>query len=163
MLEAKDADGNQVPHYRRSVHTLEKRGGHWVVVASAGAQLSDGDVLRFLERDWAAADVARDASWIEKNYHDDFVGISSRTGKFNSKADDIADVKTSKNTITSAKVSDLDVRMAGDVAIITGTYHSTGKDEKGADFSRHIAYTDVWKKQNGRWLVWSSQGTTVAP
>lgn len=161
-IEFKNAQGKLVPFYRRSMHTLEKRNGQWQVVATLAAPMNDADVLRYLERDWAAADVARDASWIEKNYAEDFVGISSRTGKFSSKADDLADLKTNKNVTTSARVSDVNVRREGDVAVVTGHYHASGKDEKGADFARHIAFTDVWKKTDGRWQVWSSQGTQVA-
>lgn len=157
----KDAAGKPQSWYRRSMHTLEKRNGHWVVVSTLGAPMHPADVLRYLERDWAAADVSGDAGWIENNYADDFVGVSSRTGKFTSKAEDIADAKASKSDTTAARVSDLNVRMSGDVAVVTGEYHAAGKDEKGANFARHVAFTDVWKKQDGRWLVWSSQGTSI--
>ena len=158
----KDPAGKPQSGYRRSVHTLEKRDGQWLVVSTMGSPLHPSDVLRYLERDWAAADVSGDPSWIEHNYADDFVGVSSRTGKFSSKADDIADMKTSKNDTTVARVTNMDVRMSGDVALVTGEYHATGTDEKGANFTRHIAFTDAWKKQDGRWLVWSSQGTPIA-
>lgn len=161
-MEYKNAQGNLVPFYRRSMHTLEKRNGQWQVVATLAAPMNDADALRYLERDWAAADVARDASWIEKNYAEDFVGVSSRTGKFSSKADDLADQKTNKNVTTAARVADVNVRREGDVAVVTGEYFASGKDDKGADFARHIAFTDVWKKKDGRWLVWSSQGTPIA-
>ena len=161
-MEYKNAQGNLVPFYRRSMHTLEKRNGQWQVVATLAAPMNDADALRYLERDWAAADVARDASWIEKNYAEDFVGVSSRTGKFSSKADDLADQKTNKNVTTAARVADVNVRREGDVAVVTGEYYANGKDDKGADFARHIAFTDVWKKKDGRWLVWSSQGTPIA-
>lgn len=163
VLPYKDAAGKPQSWYRRSIHTLEKRNGQWVVVGTLGGPMHDSDVLRYLERDWAAADVAKDASWIENNYADDFVGVNARTGKFSSKADDIADAKTSKNVTAAASVSDLDVRKEGDVAVVTGEYHSNGKDEKGADFTRHLAFTDVWKKKDGRWLVWSSQATAITP
>lgn len=159
----KDAAGKPQSAYRRSIHTLEKRNGQWVVVGTLAGPMHDSDVLRYLERDWAAADVAKDASWIENNYADDFVGVNARTGKFSSKADDIADAKTSKNVTAAASVSDLDVRKEGDIAVVTGEYHSNGKDEKGAAFTRHLAFTDVWKKKDGRWLVWSSQATAIAP
>lgn len=157
----KDDVGKPQSWYRRSVHTLEKRNGQWVVVATMAAPMHDSDVLRYLERDWAAADVAKDASWIENNYADDFVGVSARSGKFSSKAEDLADVKTNKATTLAASVSDLAVRKEGDVAVVTGEYHANGKDEKGVDFTRHLAFTDVWKKKDGRWLVWTSQGTLI--
>ena len=52
--------------------------------------------------------------------------------------------------------------MHGDVAVVTGEYHSTGTDKDGKPYDRRIAFTDTWKKVDGRWLVWASQGTQIA-
>ena len=161
VLELKGADGKEMTGYRRAVHTLEKRDGHWVVVATLASRLSHGDVLRYLELDWAVADVKADASWIEKNYAEDFRGVSSRTGKSSSKADDLADAKAAKAKTATAKISGMEVSMHGDVAVVTGEYHATGTDKEGKAYDRNIAFTDTWRKEDGRWLVWASQGTLI--
>jgi ketosteroid isomerase-like protein len=161
VFTGKDANGKAWTNYRRSLHTLEKRGGRWQVVATLNTRLSDGDVLRYLELDWAAADVSGSAEWIEANYADDFSGVSSRTGKFSSKAEDLADAKAPKYKTKTASVHDMGVRMHGDVAVVTGEYRSTGTGPDGKAYDRRIAFTDTWKKVDGRWLVWASQGTQI--
>lgn len=162
VFEGKDKHGKPWTNQRRAVHTLEKRDGRWQVVATITTRLGDGDVLRYLEMDWAKADVDGLASWIEANYADDFIGVSSRTGKFSSKAEDLADAKAQKYKTSAASAHDMDVRMHGDVAVVTGEYHSTGTGPEGA-YNRRIAFTDTWKKVDGRWLVWASQGTAITP
>lgn len=161
VFSGKDASGKPWSSQRRAVHTLEKRDGRWQVVATIATRLGDGDMLRYLELDWAAADLSGPAAWIEHNYADDFSGVSSRTGKFSSKAEDLADARAAKIKTNSAQLRDMNVRVSGDAAVVTGEYHSTGTDAKGAAFDRRIAFTDTWKKVDGRWLVWASQGTLI--
>jgi ketosteroid isomerase-like protein len=152
-------DGREKTTYSRSVHFLEKRAGNWQVVSTAGNPLGDAAVLLYMEREWNDADMARDYAWHERNYSDDFSGISSRTGALSTKSEDIASSK--KATLASARLSDLDVRVEGDNAVVTGINHVTGKDDKGAAFDRKIRFTDTFVKRDGRWLVWATQGTTI--
>lgn len=161
VFSGKDAQGKPWSNQRRAVHTLEKRDGRWQVVATIATRLGDGDLLRYLELDWVAADIAGPAAWIEQNFAEDFSGVSSRTGKFSSKAEELADARAAKMKTNSAQLRDMDVRVSGDAAVVTGEYHSTGTDAKGAAFDRRIAFTDTWKKVDGRWLVWASQGTLI--
>jgi ketosteroid isomerase-like protein len=152
-------DGKEKTAYTRSVHFLEKRGDRWQVVSNAGNPLNDAAVLLYMEREWNDADLARDFAWHERNYSDDFTGISSRTGALSDKGEDIASSKTS--TLKSADLSDLDVRVEGDTAVVTGINHVKGTDAKGAAFDRKVRFTDTFVKRDGRWLVWATQGTTI--
>lgn len=154
-------EGKEETFWTRSVHFLEKRSGKWLVVGNAGNSLDEYATLDYIERDWATADVKRDAGWYEKNFADDYSGISSLTGKLSTKAEDIADVKTGKSVTESADISDLNIRIEGNAAIVTGVYHTKGKDEKGQAFDRKIRYTDTFVKRDGRWQVWASQGTPI--
>jgi ketosteroid isomerase-like protein len=113
-----------------------------------------------MEREWNDADLARDYAWHERNYSDDFSGISSRTGALSTKSEDIASSK--KGTLTSAKLSELDVRVEGNTAVVTGINHVTGTDDKGAAFDRNVRFTDTFVKRDGRWLVWATQGTSIS-
>jgi len=155
------ADGKERNIYTRSVHFLEKRGGDWKVVSDAGGPLNDGGQLLYLEMEWSDADQKGDLAWFERNFADDYYGVSSVTGKINTKAEDIADMKNRKEVIDSAVASDMDVRVEGDTGIVTGIYQQKGKDEKGQSFDRRIRYTDVYVKRDGRWLVVASQGTLI--
>ena len=70
-------------------------------------------------------------------------------------------MKTSKAVLDSLELSDLDARVEGNVAIITGINHVRGKDDKGAAFDRRTRFTDTFIKRDGRWLVWATQGTLI--
>ena len=152
-------DGKEHTSYSRSVHVLEKRGDRWQVVSNAGHALSDSAVLAYLERDWNQAEMKQDAAWFQRMLADDYAGVDGRTGKVSTKAEDIAGFKTT--TVDSARLSDLDVRLKGDTAVVTGMTHNKGKDDKGAAFDRKIRFTDVWVKRDGKWQVVSSHGTDV--
>jgi hypothetical protein len=84
--------------------------------SSATPETRSGDsaVLLYMEREWNDAELARDYAWHERNYSDDFSGISSRTGALSNKSEDIASSK--KATVTSADLSEMDVRVEGDTA-----------------------------------------------
>ena len=155
-------DGKEQTFYSRSVHFLEKRGGEWRVVSDAGSgALSDAQQLLYMEMEWSDADQRGDAAWFERNLAEDYYGVSSRTGKLNTKAEDVADIKNRKDVIESAVSSDMQVHMEGNTGIVTGVYQMKGRDEKGQAFDRRIRYTDVYVKREGRWLAVASQGTPI--
>ena len=155
------ADGKEQTSYSRSVHFLEKRGGEWRVVSDAGGPLNDAGQLLYMEMDWSDADKRGDTAWFERNLADDYFGISSTTGKLNSRSDDVAEMKNRKEVFDSAVASDMQVRVEGNTGIVTGIYHLKGRDDKGQPFDRRIRYTDIYAKKDGRWQVIGSQGTLV--
>jgi ketosteroid isomerase-like protein len=154
-------DGKEQHFYTRSAHFLEKRGGEWKVVSDAGGPLNDGGQLLYMEMEWADADQKGDLAWFERNLADNFSGISSRTGKLTTKADEIADIKNRKDVFTSVAASDMQVRVEGNTGVVTGVYHMQGRDEKGQPLDRRIRYTDVYVKRDGRWLALAAQGTLI--
>ena len=154
-------DGREQHFYTRSAHFLEKRGGEWKVVSDAGGPLDDAGQLLYMEMEWAEADQRGDVAWFERNFADNYSGISSRTGKLMTKADEIADIKNRKDVFTSVTASDMQVRLEGDTGVVTGIYHMRGRDEKGQPVDRRIRYTDVYVKRGGRWLALAAQGTLI--
>lgn len=154
-------DGKPWSTQRRSVHMLEKRGGAWQVVSNAGHALDDAGELLYLEHDWNDADIRGDAAWFERNFAGDYSGVSSRTGKLSGKAEEIADLKAAKRKTNWAQLSDLDARVDGKAAVVTGINHVKGTDDKGQAFDRRIRFTDTFIKRDGEWRVWASQGTLV--
>jgi ketosteroid isomerase-like protein len=154
-------DGRERHFYTRSAHFLEKRGGEWKVVSDAGGPLGDEGQLLYLEMAWAEADQKGDLAWFERNLADNFSGISSRTGKLTTKAEEIADIKNRKDVFTSVAASDMEVRVEGNTGVVTGVYHMKGRDERGQPVDRRIRYTDVYVKRDGRWLALASQGTLI--
>lgn len=154
-------DGKEQTSYSRSVHILEKRGGEWRVVSDAGGPLNDAGQLLYMEMDWSEADKKGDTAWFERNFANDYFGISSLTGKLNTKADDVAEIKSRKEVYDSAVASDMRVRVEGNTGVVTGIYHLKGKDDKGQPFDRRIRFTDIYLKKDGRWQVIGSQGTPI--
>ena len=154
-------DGKDHHSYTRSAHFLEKRGGEWKVVSDAGGPLNDAGQLLYMEMEWAEADQKGDLAWFERNLADNYSGISSRTGRLMTKADEIADIKNRKDVFTTVAASDMQVRVEGDTGVVTGVYHMKGRDEKGQPVDRRIRYTDVYVKRDGRWLALAAQGTLM--
>ena len=155
------AGGKEQTVWSRTVHFLEKRGGKWQVVTDAGNRLDEYATLRYMEMDWNTADVNRDFSWFEQNYAADYSGISSRTAKIQTKAEEIAGFKDDKNRTKSAELSEMNIRIDGNTAVVTGVNHVKGRDEKNQPFDYRVRFTDTFIKRDGRWLVWATQGTRI--
>jgi len=153
--------GKPETFYTRSVHFLEKRGGKWQVVSNAGGGLDDYTVLWYLEQDWNDAGPKRDKVWFERNYAEDFSSVGSTSGKLLNKAEDIADTMNDKGTMESAETTDMNIRLNGNTAIVTGIFRTKGKDDKGIAYDRKIRFTDTWVKRDGRWQAWATAGSII--
>lgn len=146
--------------YSRSVHVLEKRGGKWQVVSNAGHSLDDSQIIWYLEQDWNNALMKRDRAWFDKYYASDFSGISSTSAKLSNKADEISEIVGDRG-LEVAETTDMNIRVEGNMAIVTGIFRTKGKDDKGVAYDRRARYTDTWIKRDGRWQAWASQGTIL--
>ena len=154
-------DGKEQTFYTRSVHFLEKRGSDWRVVSDAGGPLSDEGQLLYMEREWNDADRKHDAAWFERNYSNEATDISSRTGALSTKAQVVAAVRDDKTQMDAMELSDMNVRVEGNTAVVTGINHVRGRDDKGEAFDRRYRFTDVFVKRDGRWLIMATQGTQI--
>jgi ketosteroid isomerase-like protein len=151
--------GKPETFYTRSVHVLEKRGGKWQVVSNAGNGLDDFDVIYYLEQDWNDAVWKADKKWFENNFASDFTSISGSTGKLTNKTEEIADV--GKDKMDLVETTNVNIRIEGNTAVVTGIFRTKGTDAKGAAFDNKVRYTDTWIKRDGKWLAWASQGTPI--
>ena len=156
-----NVSGKEQTSYSRSIHILEKRGDRWQVVSNAGHSLSDAGILLYMEQEWNDAGLTRNVTWFERNFAHDYTGVSSRTGALTSKMEEIEDLKNSKRTLESLELSDRNVRVEGNMAVVVGVNHVKGRDENGKPFYRRYRYTDTFIKRDGRWLVWATQGTLI--
>lgn len=148
--------------YSRAVHFLEKRAGRWQVVSSTGHALGDAAILTYMENEWNEAIKNRNAAWYERNYADDATFINAR-GVLETKAEHIASVRTDPRVVESLELSDLNVRVDGDVAVVTGVNRWRGRDEQGRPMDRRVRFTDTFIRRDGRWLVFAAQSTRVEP
>lgn len=155
--------GKEETFWTRSVHILEKRGGKWQVVSNAGNGLDEYDMLGYMEMDWNNAYKTRDAAWFERNYASGMSEVDGADGKMMGKKAAIAAMIADKSVVESVVIEGLDSRIEGNTAIVTSVVHSKGRNEKGEAFDRRTRYTDTFIKRDGRWMVWASQGTRIAP
>ncbi len=153
--------GNEETFWTRSVHFLEKRGGKWQVVGNAGNSLDESAVLGYMELDWNTADRNKDMSWFERNFAADYSSISSRTAKIATKTEDLAGMKTDQSVTEWNDLSNMNIRIDGNTAVVTGVVHSKGRDDKNQPFDRRVSFTDTFIKRDGRWQVWATQGTRI--
>jgi ketosteroid isomerase-like protein len=154
-------NGRPQTSYTRSVHVMEKRGGRWQVVGNAGHPLTDANVVLYMENDWNEAARKKDVAWFERNYADDATHVMARMPGLQTKADVIASTKVDKSVVESIELLEPNVRVDGNVAIVTGVNRVRGRDEQGRPFDRRVRFTDTFIKRDGRWQVWASQGTVI--
>ena len=153
--------GKEETFWTRSVHMLEKRGGKWQVVGNAGNNMDDAAMLGYMEMDWNTADRTKDMDWFGKNFAADYSSVSSRTAKIATKTEDLAEMKLDKSVTEWNDLSDMNIRVDGNTAVVTGVVHSKGRDDKNQAFDRRTSFTDTFIKRDGRWQVWATQGTRI--
>jgi ketosteroid isomerase-like protein len=153
--------GKPETFWTRSVHFLEKRGGKWQVVSNAGHDMNDYMILGYMEQDWNNAALKHDKAWFDSNYATDYSSISSGSATLMNKEEDIADTMKGAGGESWNELSDLNIRVDGNMAIVTGINHVKGKDDKGVAYDRKIRFTDTWIKRDGRWQAWATQGTRL--
>jgi ketosteroid isomerase-like protein len=125
------------------------------LVSGQGQQATDSDAVATvtkIENDAIKAVLANDSSFYEKFLASDYTGGTSR-GTWDTKASTLADMKDTKNNKTNSQnLTDLKVRVHGDVAI--ATYRSTyDAVVRGEHYARTVLCTDVLQQQNGGWKL----------
>ncbi len=118
--------------------------------------------LKDMENRWAAAYLKHDSVTVEPMIAADFVGVNPK-GKIQSRRAMLSDLKSNKDTYTSAKNEKLDVRRYGnDVAVAVGTYRERGTGKDGKAFDRTYRFTDTWMDRAGKWQCIASQLSLVS-
>ena len=108
-----------------------------------------------VERNAANAFTKHDVVALNSIFADD-VNVISATGAVLNKQQLLQAVQN----VNSATVSDMQVRIEGYIAIVTGTELETGKDDNGV-YSNKLRFTDVLEKTKGIWKIIASQATAV--
>jgi len=109
-------------------------------------QENDRATLEKLNHEYVKSVQDKDVAWFDENLSQDFMNTASDGS--------LADRKTFLDQIRKgtgvSKISEEDVliRIVGDTAII----HAATAFTTDAGASGRGRYTDIWSKQNGRWL-----------
>ena len=110
-----------------------------------------------LEKEFARAIVKNDAEAIRQFLADDWVIIDADGGIIE-KARFLGVVESGALTHEMMESDDVEVRIYGDSAVVSGLTRTKGKF-MGQDFSTQERATDVFVMQNGRWQCVVSQLT----
>jgi len=108
---------------------------------------------------WDKAIVRKDRVAIEANMADDFRQIDSQ-GHIETKASFLADLLSDDLRIHPYSVEDFEVRLYGDVALLSGRTRMTGQYQ-GKPFSTHYRYIDIYVRRNGEWKIVSVQVSPI--
>jgi ketosteroid isomerase-like protein len=122
--------------------------------SSLGQDKSDAATIRALELKWTESYKQRSIDILSSLLADEFV-ITVEDGNVYSKAGYISHTADSKVRVDVAEMSDLKVRIHGNTAIVTGSYHEKGNSE-GKPYEYHDRLTDVWVRTGGKWQVVAS-------
>ena len=138
----------------------------WQAGCSAASRASHDDnasvvaELTRLSDAWDKAIVRKDTAAIANNMSEDFRQISSN-GSVANKETFVRNITAADLTIDPYTVEDFDVRVYGNVALLSGRTRMTGR-EGGTPFTTHYRYIDVYVRTNGTWKVCSVQTTRMA-
>ena len=104
---------------------------------------------------WDKAIVRKDRAAIDANMADDFRQIDG-AGNVATKASFVDELVSPDLQIDPYEVEDFDVRVYGDVALLSGRTRMTGKFQ-GKPFTSHYRYIDVYVRRGGAWKIVSVQ------
>ena len=135
---------------------------HVAVHPRPSLQPAEQDAIREvvdMERQSKEATLHRDADFTRRTLADDYVAITP-LGQVTTKEDAVSARKSGQLRYESLNVSDMVVRVYGDMAVVTARADVKGR-QLGEDFSGPYRYTRVWVRRNGHWQTVSYQATVT--
>ncbi|HKT67987.1 MAG TPA: nuclear transport factor 2 family protein [Terriglobales bacterium] len=132
-----------------------------LVLATSASGASDAQIKRdsasqvlAVEKQWNEVYKRGDIAMMNSLLTDDFI-ITVEDGQTYSKPGYIAHSGNSSVHVQVSDMSDLQVRMHGNTAVVTGAYHEKGTD-KGKPYEYRDRLTDIWMNYNGKWRLIAS-------
>lgn len=125
------------------------------VPSASTGQATDIAALTAQADRWDKAIVAKDRPAIDANMAEDFRQIDG-AGNVETKASFVQGVLSPELKIDPYTVEEFDVRLYGDVALLSGRTRMTGT-YGGKPFTTHYRYIDVYVRRAGQWKIVSVQ------
>lgn len=131
--------------------------------AKAAPASASADIERLTKQSdaWDKAIVAKDRAAVAGNMGADFRIIDGR-GNIENKQQFVDGILDPGLTIDPYTVEDFEIRLYGDVALLSGRTRMTGRQD-GQPFVSHYRYIDIYVKRAGRWQIVSVQITRLPP
>jgi len=113
-----------------------------------------------LEHQWRTAQLADDVAAMDKLLSDDYLGITSN-GDVLTKAQQLDRMRTRAISITSLDFSDINIKLRGQIAIVTSLAHVQGvSDSRPLDGS--YRYTRIYQHlPSGSWKITNFEITRI--
>jgi ketosteroid isomerase-like protein len=124
--------------------------------------MNDADVsrLRAIQQELADAWIARDRAALERLIAPDWV-VTHVQGERRTRDEVLRDMLESDATrIDSMIADDIDVRVFGEAAVVTGRTQARGI-QSGSAFNVRLRFTDVFVCRNGAWQAVASHATLL--
>jgi ketosteroid isomerase-like protein len=121
----------------------------------AAAPAADIQTLTAQAGRWDQAIVAKDRAAIEANMAEDFRQIDG-AGNVETKASFVEGLVDPALAIEPYTVEEFEVRLYGDVALLSGRTRMTGRYD-GKPFKTHYRYIDVYVRRGAAWKIVSVQ------
>jgi uncharacterized protein (TIGR02246 family) len=128
---------------------------------TSSAATSSEQQIRALEDERNQAILNGDAAALERMTSDDYTFITLR-GELRTKSEIVKGFKSGSFKYESRTITDLNIRVYGDTAIVTGQATQKGA-ERGKDYSGSYRFTRVYVKQKGQWVTVALQTTLIQP
>ena len=125
------------------------------------ATVSSEQEIKALEDERNRAILNGDAATLERMTSEDYTFITLR-GELRTKSEIVKGFQSGSFKYDSRTISDLNVRVYGNTAIVTGRATQKGS-ERGKDYSGDYRFTRVYVKQKGRWMTVALQTTRIEP
>ena len=132
-----------------------------LMTVAAAQTTPERDLLK-LENDWSLASMKRDAAALQPFYADEYM-FTDADGVVTNKSQELKNLTSGTFRLMAYKFGDLNVRIYGDTAVVTGrnTIKGAWEDIK-RDISGPYRFTDVFVKRDGRWQCVASQSSRLA-
>ena len=115
--------------------------------------------IKTLEEERNQAILKGDFAVIDRMTSEDYTFVTLR-GEMRTKAEIVNGFKSGSFKYQSRTISDLNVRVYGDAAVVTGKSIQKGT-ENGKDYSGDYWFTRMYVKQGGRWITVALQTTPI--
>lgn len=123
------------------------------------ANTKDVVELKAIQQRLIEAWVKQDRATIDSLLADDW-RVTDPTGHVLSNAQVMKELDSGDRKLESGAIDDVEVRLFGNVAVVTGRTQATGSYQ-GHKVSVTLRFTDVFVKRRGAWRAVASQGTMV--
>ena len=121
--------------------------------------MSTEDEVRQIESEWGEAFERGDMATLDRVMADDYV-LTDPLGNLRTKAESLAAIETNELRFESTESDNVNVRVNGDTAVVTGRSRFRGR-YKGWPMAGRYQYTDVLVKRSGSWKAVSSHITAL--